>query len=157
MQINDKINITLQTSHPSMTSFSAAQHWHSNTNQPLRQREWWNAILSSSLPPSPSLYHSHTVSFSLVPLCHFSCILSPIFSSQSPLTLIPLISNTLSIPCWHFRLSISLSCLFSKLSPPFKCLFFIIVIIKYLETFRMNTCSVFVFEGIMMWWETLCH
>lgn len=39
MQINDKINITLQTSHPSMTGFAAAQHWHGNSNQPLRQRE----------------------------------------------------------------------------------------------------------------------
>lgn len=129
MQINYKINITLQTSDPSMTSFSAAQHWHSNTNQPLRQREWWNAVLSSSCSPSPCLYHSHTVSPWLVPICHFYAHflqIYPLTKEMSALALFPLISHTLSDPCWHFCQSISLY--FQSLSFPFKCLFIIIII-----------------------------
>lgn len=73
MQIDDKINITLQTSHPSVTSFRAVQHWCSNTNQALRQREWLNAILSSLFYSSLSSYHSHAVSLLWVAICHFSC------------------------------------------------------------------------------------
>lgn len=58
MQINNKINITPQTSHPSMTSFWRAQHQNGGANQPRRQMEWLNAILSFSLLPP-----SYTVSF----------------------------------------------------------------------------------------------
>lgn len=150
MQINNKINITLQTSHPSMTSFWAAQHWHGNTNQPLRQTEWLNATFSSSFSPSPSLYHTHTVCLSLAPLCHFSCTLSPIFSSHIYfLTLRHFVRPMLAFSPIHFPL-------YFQSSLHFKCLLFISVIIN-LETFRMTICSVFVFEWIMMWWEIFCH
>lgn len=44
MQMNYKINITRQTSHPSMTSFWTAQHQSGSTNQPRRQRGWLNAF-----------------------------------------------------------------------------------------------------------------
>lgn len=65
MQINYKINITLQTSHPSMTSFWTAQHQSGSTNQPRRQRGWLNASSNPhSLLPLLIQYHSHTVSFS---------------------------------------------------------------------------------------------
>lgn len=65
MQMNYKINITLQTSHPSMTSFWRAQHQNGSTNQPRRQRGWLNASSNPhSLLPLLIQYHSHTVSFS---------------------------------------------------------------------------------------------
>lgn len=129
-----------------MTSFWAAQHWHGNTNQPLRQTEWLNATLSSPFSPSPSLYHSHTVCLSLVPLCHFSCTLSPIFSSHIYfLTLKHFVRPMLAFSPFHFPL-----CFQSSLH--FKCLLFIRVI-RNLETFRKTVCPVFAFEWIMMWWE----
>lgn len=65
MQMNYKINITPQTSHPSMTSFWRAQHQNGSTNQPRRQRGWLNASSNPhSLLPLLILYHSHTLSFS---------------------------------------------------------------------------------------------
>lgn len=59
MQMNYKINITLQTSHPSMTSFWTAQHQNGSTNQPRRQRGWLNASSNphSLLPFSYSIIH----------------------------------------------------------------------------------------------------
>lgn len=59
MQMNYKINITPQTSHPSMTSFWTAQHQNGSTNQPRRQRGWLNASSNphSLLPFSYSIIH----------------------------------------------------------------------------------------------------
>lgn len=86
MQINNKINITPQTSHPSMTSFWTAQHQNGGTNQPRRQREWLNAILSSSSSPSSFLY-------SII------CIRSP-FLQDSPPTKV----SNLTVVVWHTAL-----------------------------------------------------
>lgn len=129
-----------------MTSFSAAQHWHGYTNQPLRQREWWNAILSSSFSPTPSLYHSHTVSLSLVPLCHFSCTLSPIFSSHThSLNLKHFVSPMLAFSPIHFPL-LSVFKALSSISSAF--------FVRH-RNYKYGDIKneYFVFEWIMMWWK----
>lgn len=114
MQINDKINIALQTSDPSMTTFSAAQQRHGNSNQPLRQSEWWNAILSSSSSPSPSLYHSHAVFPFIGPslpfFTHtFSNFLHSLSSCTYSFNLVHFVSSMLAFLLIHFH---------SESSPP---------------------------------------